>query len=164
VNLARAALELLERLFLEFPEPSELALAHLQSAKCYESLGNWAKALEHLELSLDAQTKYPNSDSGVFLEYPWFVARHNLSDCYARALESLQKAHLAFPVTAFKAAATRAFIAKAQRDSAAAQYAIEALRAAALKQSQFQSHRDLGLVGKEFAPFVKRLNEIAAAR
>lgn len=117
---AHAALELLNRLFEEFPEPSELSLAHLHAAQCHEQLGNLAKTVKHLELSLAAQGNYPNRDSGVSLEYPWFVARHKLADHYAAAKETLRGAKLVFPVAAFKAAAACALIAQAQKDPDAA--------------------------------------------
>jgi tetratricopeptide (TPR) repeat protein len=163
VSLARPALELLNRLFSEFPEPSELSSAHLQAAYCYEQLCNTAKALEHLQLSLSAQVNYPNRDTGIFLEYPWFVVRHHLADHYAAALTTLRRAHIAFPVTAFKAAAIRALIAEANGEPTAAQHATEALASAALKQSQFQHHRELGLVGQVHMPLVERLRKIATA-
>ena len=162
INLVRAALELLQRLISDFPVPSELSIAHLQAARCYEKLGDIGNAVEQLQLSLHAQEAYPNSDTGVRIEFPWFVATHSLAEYYAAALETLNRAHVAFPVSAFKAAASRAFIAEALEKPDAVKYAKEALEAAALDQSQFRYHRRLGLVGGEYAPFIKRLRAIAA--
>ena len=160
----RTALELLNRLFSEFPEPFELSLAHLQAAQCHEHLGNTDSALEHFKQSISAQSLCPNRDSGVSLEYPWFVARHSIASHYAAARELLARANVAFPVSAFKSAASRAFIAHEQGDPNAGHHAAEALTASTLTRSQFQNHRELGLVGESFTPFVERLREIAATQ
>jgi len=159
----QVALDLLQKLFDEFPDPSQLSSAHLQAAQCYEQLGCIPQAIEHFQRSLDAQALYPNLDPGTALEYPWFVVMHDLKDHYRAALEILDKAHLAFPVQLFKAAAVRAFIAHSNRDGLATQHATEALAAAGLEQSQFRYHRNLGLVGERYASQIERLRAIAAA-
>lgn len=161
--LTRAALDLLQRIFTEFPEPSELASAHLRAAQCHEFLGNIDQAIVHFRCSMDCQTKYPNRDVGVLLEFPWFVVTHKLSPLYAEALSVLQHAHLAFPVQSFKAAAARALVACEHGDSeTAAKNAQAALDAAKLEQSQFRNHRPLGLVGKEYQSVIEQLHAIAA--
>jgi tetratricopeptide (TPR) repeat protein len=162
--LVRVALDLLQRLFADLPEPSELESAHLQAAQCHEQLGNLLPAVEHFRLARQAQSRYPNSDAGTALEFPWFVVEHRLSSLYDEALDSLRAAHLAFPVQSFKAAAIRAFVAEARNHhQAASQHALEALEAAGRKQSQFRYHRSLGLVGEEYESVIARLRKLAAA-
>ena len=161
--LSRVALELLQQLFAEFPESPELASAHLQAARCQDKLGDIQSALSHFRLSLEALAKRPNHDPGTALEYPWFVARRELEDEYDAALDVLKRAHLAFPIQALKAAAIRALIASARGDRQAAQYAQEALDAAGLRQSSFRYHRGLGLVGEEYAPYIRHLQSLVAA-
>jgi tetratricopeptide (TPR) repeat protein len=162
--LVRAALDLLRRLFTDVPDGSQLASAHLQAAHCHERLGDIPQAVTHFRLSLEAQSRYPNSDPGTALEFPWFIVEHELSDLYDEALQTLQAAHLAFPVQFFMAAAVRAFIAKSRSEHQnASRHAREALEAAGLTQSQFPYHRSLGIVGKEYQPIVARLSKFAAA-
>jgi tetratricopeptide (TPR) repeat protein len=162
-HLVRVALDLLQQLFTEFPEPYELVSAHLQAAQCHEQLGDIRQALDHFHLSLDAQVLAPNSDPGTALEYSWFIASNGIEDRYESAISTLQRAHIAFPVQLFKAAAVRAFIAQARGDSRAVDYANKALGAADLEQSPFQSHKTLGLIGDDYRLQIERLRTIAAA-
>jgi tetratricopeptide (TPR) repeat protein len=162
--LVRAALALLDRLFTEFPDLSQLAQAHLLAAHCYEQLGDITSAIDHFRLSQDARSKYPNLDAGTDLEFPWFIVKHDISSLYDEALATLETAHLAFPVQIFKASAVRAFVASSRGDSqAATRHANEALEAAGLEKSQFRYHRTLGIVGAEYRPVIERLSDIAAA-
>ena len=162
-SLVLASLELLRRIFEEFPEPSQLTAAHLQAARCYELLGKTELALYHFRLSLLAKSKYPNSDSGTALEYAWFIVVHNLTEHFGAAINALQSARLDFPVQIFQASAVRAFIAHENGDRDAQRFAIEALEAAALNKSQFRNHSALGLVGEKYRSQVERLRVIAAA-
>jgi tetratricopeptide (TPR) repeat protein len=162
--LVRAALALLDRLFAEFPDSSQLTQAHLLAAHCYEQLGDLSRAIDHFRLSRDARAKYPNLDAGTELEFPWFIVKHDTSSLYDEALTTLETAHLAFPVQFFKASAVRAFVATSRGDSqAATRHAREALDAAGLEQSQFRYHRTLGIVGAEHDPVIERLSDIAEA-
>jgi len=162
--LVRAALALLDRLFTEFPDLSQLAQAHLLAAHCYEQLGEVTRAIDHFRLSRGARSKYPNLDAGTDLEFPWFIVKHDISSLYDEALTTLVTAHLAFPVQIFKASAVRAFIAISRGDSQAAiRHAREALDAVGLEKSQFRYHRNLGIVGEEHRSVVERLSVIAAA-
>jgi hypothetical protein len=161
--LVLAALRLLDRLFAECPDQSQLESAHLQAAMCYDILGNLEKAIVHFRLAIAAHSGLPNYHSGVSLEFPWFIVQHGLSDHFNEALVVLQSAHIAFPVEMFKAATIRCRIAQAQGDSVlAVQSAREALRAASSTASQFQNHRSLGLVGEKYAPILKELHAVAA--
>lgn len=164
-SLVRIALELLQRVFAEFPDPSQLATAHLQAAQCHEQLGNRHEAVAQFRHALDAQSRFPNLDSGTALAFSWFIVEHRLSAHYDEALQVLEAAHLAFPVELFKAATVRAFVAHSRGDlHAASRYAIEALTAAGLPQSPFRYHRSLGLVaGKRYEQVIVRLRKLAAA-
>jgi tetratricopeptide (TPR) repeat protein len=162
--LSEAALRLLQRLFAEFPDPSQLEGAHLQAALIHVQLGNEAAAIEHFRSGLRAKAAYPNSDAGTALEFPWFIARHNLSAHFVEALEALKSARLAFPVQVFKSAAIRATVAQFQGDQlGASRFAREALEAASLKRSPFRYHSSLGLVGGEYEPTIQELRKLAAA-
>jgi len=163
-QLIRTALALLDRLFADYPDPSQLTQAHLQAAHCYEHLGNLDSAIKHFRLSLIAKHQYPNLDAGTDLEFSWFIAQHKLTSLYQEALANLETAHLALPVQLFKASVIRAFVAEAQGDTqAASRHAREALKAAGLERSQFRYHQHLGLVGTEHDRVIGQLDKIAAA-
>lgn len=156
------ALKLLNHLFTEFPEESQLEHAHLLAARCYEQQGDLGKAIEQFQLASGAHLCFPNLDAGTSLEYPWFVVQHRIKDLYDDALSALDTAHLAFPVQFFKAAAIRALVAESRNDSKlASQYAVEALAVAAQTHSSFQFHQSHGLVEGFFAPVLERLSRMA---
>jgi|GEM_PF-2286807 len=159
-----AALRLLQRLFAEFPDASQLESAHLQAALIYEQMGNEAAAVEHFRLALRAKAAFPNGDAGTSLEFPWFIARHDLSAHFVEALEVLKSAHLAFPVQVFKSAAIRATVAQFHGDHVgASRFAHEALEAASVEKSPFRYHSSLGLVGGEYESTIRKLRKLAAA-
>ena len=161
---AHAALNLLDRLFAEFPDLVQLAIAHSQAAQCHEHLGNTDEAIREYRLALEVQERFPNVDPGTRLEFPWFVVMKKLEPLYDEALSILESAHIAFPVQVFKAAAIRAFVARERQSQAqASQFAVEALRAAGVEESEFRYHRTLGLVGPEYEHVIEQLAELAAA-
>jgi tetratricopeptide (TPR) repeat protein len=162
--LFRAALELLDRLFAESPEPSQRAAAHHLAATCHEALGDLEEAVHQFRLALAAAAQHRGLDPGTALEFPWFVVEHDLADLYDEALRTLAAAHLAFPVQFFKAAAIRAVIAARQGDHrAASRHATEALEAAGLAEAPFRRHRGLGRVGQEYERALERMTTLAAA-
>jgi tetratricopeptide (TPR) repeat protein len=162
-SLLAPALALLQKLFSEFPDSSQLASAHLQAARCYDRLGDSPESIKHFRLSLDAHARFPNMDPGTALEFPWFIVERKITSLYTEALTILDSAHQAFPVQYFKSAAIRAFVAESQNDiPTAARYAREAIEVSGTTRSQFRYHQSLGLVGKEYASHIKRLDRIAA--
>jgi tetratricopeptide (TPR) repeat protein len=159
-RLIRVALRLLERLFAEYPDPSQLAAGHLHAAECYEKLGDFPRATEQFRRALEAQALPQAPDVGVTLAFPWFVARHGLSDLYDEALRTLNKADVVFPVQIFREAAVRAIVADDRGDQpSAAQHARRALDAAGLKRSPF-GHPSVGLVGPEYREVFERLGRM----
>jgi tetratricopeptide (TPR) repeat protein len=164
IKLTRAALTLLGTLFSDFPDALQLGCAHLLAAECYARLGDFDSAVDHYRRSLTAQVAVPNVDPGTALEFPWFIASHHLSDLHDEALAVLDRAHLAFPVQKFKAAAVRALVAEHRGDAlAAARHASEALEAANARQSGFAYHQSLGLVGQAHEGMLVHLRRLAAA-
>jgi tetratricopeptide (TPR) repeat protein len=162
-SLIRTALALLQKLFAEFPEPSQLPLAYIQAAKCYERLADLPKATEQFRLALVAEARIPTIDSRASIEFPWFVVCHGLSNLHDEAVAVLDTADLVFPVQRFKAAAVRAFVANGRGQAAsAAEHAREALDAAETRRSPFSRHPSMGLVGQEYRSMVERLGKIAA--
>lgn len=154
----RAALGLLALLFDRYPDPSELAAAHLLAAQCHDALGEIELALSHFRASLRAQAGEPGFDPGGAFELAWFVASRKLSQLYDEALRELDRVHPDSPLQRFKAAAVRAFVAESRGEAAAAaEHAREALAAAAKKPSRFRIRGKQGLVGPEYQPVVEQL-------
>ncbi|HXX46746.1 MAG TPA: hypothetical protein VEN47_00870 [Myxococcota bacterium] len=154
----RAALGLLQLLFDRYPDPSELASAHLLAAQCHDALGEVEPALSHFRASLRAQSAEPGFDPGSAFELAWFVASRKLGALYDEALRELERVRPDSPLQRFKAAAVRAFVAESRGESrAAAEHAREALAAAAKKPSRFRIRGRQGLVGPEYQPVVEQL-------
>lgn len=56
---AVAALQLLDQLLAEYPEPSELSMTHLQRAECLLDLGRSEEALGAFRRALSTQRQHP---------------------------------------------------------------------------------------------------------
>jgi tetratricopeptide (TPR) repeat protein len=158
------ALGLLERIFRDNPDKSQLPLAYLQAANCHDVLGNIEEATSHFRRALEAQRQYPNDVSGVAHEFPWFIVRRGLVDLYDEALEALATADSFLPAQRFREAACRAFIAAhgGEREAARA-LAQAALAAAGLKRSPFDRHPTIGLVSEADMEWAERLELLASA-
>jgi hypothetical protein len=164
-DLTRVALELLSKHLAEFSDPYAQTQAHFAAAGCHAQLGDNEEAVKHFRLSLKENRQAPHIELGTTLEFPWFVVSRQLTALYDEALGMIESAHIAFPVQSFKAAVVRAVIAECRGETrAAAHYAREALSAAELRESQFRYHRQLGLVGPEYAVIMKRLKKLAASQ
>lgn len=164
-KLTRVALELLARHISEFTDPYAQTAAYFQKAMCHADLGENDAAVEYFRLSLAENRKAPNMEFGTALEFPWFIVSRQLTELYGEALSLVESAPIAFPVQSFQAAAVKALVSEFRgEERAAAHYAREAITAAGLRQSQFRYHRDLGLVGDEYAALVKKLEKLAQAK
>ena len=155
-----AALTLLDQLFRDYPDPSELAQSFLQRAKSLVALGRDKEAIASFQASLDAQAKRPNMQTTVALEFSWYIATRRLFDLYDEAQSLIHQYELGdgirFPNERFRCAAVLALIAddRGQTDEARA-FAAIAHDAAKATHSGFRYHPTLGLV-KEMP------NEVAA--
>ena len=56
-NNILVALELLERIFTEYPDAWDLPLVHLEAAQCHDALGNIEAATRHFEWALADRCK-----------------------------------------------------------------------------------------------------------
>lgn len=156
------ALTLLEHIFVQYPDEFDVPMAHLQAARCHDALGDLPGAIRHFEAAVEARNTRPNIDTGVALEYPWFIVRHALADRYTRALEVLAEVRAVFPYQRFRECASRALIAAHYGEQASARAsACAALEAANAQQSPFPRHSNIGLVGASDRKWVGRLVELA---
>jgi tetratricopeptide (TPR) repeat protein len=161
----RAAVELLDLLFRDFPERFELAQSHLQKALCLIELNEPERAITEFRASLQSQREYPNVGTTCWLRFPWFIVRQQLADLYDEALAVLEEfrsdTRLAFPVDRYRFAAVRALIAQARNDiESAREFAKVAIQCATAQHSGFRYHPDIGLVDKLDADVHNRLTAL----
>jgi tetratricopeptide (TPR) repeat protein len=164
--LIEAALSLLDRLLTEVPEPSQLASAHEQRARCLADLGRHRDAFEALEASLVAERAYPNLRTAAYLDFGELAIGLQRTDLYDRAgalLDEFGGSEL-LPDSIYRHAVIRAFVAANKGDGAAArEHARQAIAAAARTESPFRYHRKLGLVRFVDPEVVAKLEEWCAA-
>jgi hypothetical protein len=125
-----AALELTEVLLRDFPDPFELASAHLIRAECLESRVDIPGAVEAYRCALQAQRDHPKVRTTAYEDFAWLVATQPLPDLYREALAALDE--FGYPGWSYRSGGARALIQFALGDRAAAgQSARLALEAAA---------------------------------
>jgi tetratricopeptide (TPR) repeat protein len=148
-----AAVELLDKLFLECPERLQLAEAHLQRALCLIELNQHQATIEEFRASLQAQRDCPNVGTTCWLQFPWFIVQREDRALYDEALAVLNEfrsdVSLTFPIDGYRYAAVRALIAEARGETdSAREFAKVALQCAEMSFSAFRYHPTVGLVEK----------------
>jgi tetratricopeptide (TPR) repeat protein len=154
VHLAQAepplyepALELLDLMVRDFPDPSQLAAAHQQLASCLAALGRPSEALDVFRKALDAEGARPQVNA--YLDFAELVLALGRADLYSEALGIVEKRidREILPVGRYRGCAAAALICeKLEFHERARPFAIGALDAAAKSESPFRYHRTLGLV------------------
>lgn len=161
----RAALELLDQMFAQYPgEVSEAASGYVQMGECFDQLGVPDKAIEMYCRSLQCQRDHPNYRTSASLKLGKLVARHKYEELYSEALTALEegKEHLLFPVQRFDYCTVLAFIMDdlGQSDFAA-RAAVHALEFSKLTESGFSYHKSMGIVTNPDEEVLQRLTRIA---
>jgi tetratricopeptide (TPR) repeat protein len=160
------ALELLDRLFAEFPERTELAQAHAQKASSLASLGQIEAALQEYRAALQTERDFPHSRTNAWLDFAALVVDQQLVASYEEASQVLREFGrddgLTFPVIEYRCAAMQALLADARGESARARdLATLALAHAAEARSGLAYHPNVGLVGaghrKKFETRLRKL-------
>jgi len=107
-----AALELLDQLLHNYPEPFELAAALEQRARCLRQLGHSAEALNACCQALEMERRYPNVRGTAYLEYAELVLELQRSDLYEEAVVLLveRSAEEPFPFLQYRSRVARAFL------------------------------------------------------
>jgi tetratricopeptide (TPR) repeat protein len=153
------ALLLLDKYF-EQEDRFDEAQAYVDRATALTSLGRADEAVAAYEDALRAEARNPGLLTQAGIELPYLVAVTAQVEQYDRALRVLNKSRerLAFPVEHFKWNAAQALIAGARKQmSEAREFAKRALEAASKDHSGFRYHAKLGLVSKEHADALRRL-------
>jgi tetratricopeptide (TPR) repeat protein len=156
------ALALLERYF-QFPEQFDAAQAYVDRAYACLALERVPEAIDSFERALAREAVFPNSLTQAYIELPFSIASRHLAERYGRALEllSLHRKRLMFPVDLFKWNASRALIAKDVGEPAF-EFARAALQAAETRQSGFQRHQQVGLVGAALLEVENEMRRLCA--
>jgi len=166
VGLEEEAIELLDRLFAEFPDKLQLAQAHQQKGSSLARLRKTEAALQELRAALQAERDFPNVKTNAWLDFGWLVVEKQLTDLYDEVCRVLQEfraeSGLTFPSIEHRYATIQALLADAKgEEGRAREFAKQALAEAAKVHSALSYHPALGLVGSEFNIFEKRLAELA---
>jgi len=171
VHLAEAsldapALQLLERMVVEYPDDYFIALAHSQRANILLRLDKIEEAIVAYRQAMEAQRENPNVHTNAYLDFAWLVANTYRKSLFDEALDILKEfgGDEAFPVMKFKYFGALAIIqAKIGNLPVASIHAKKALAAIETKESDFRYHRNIGLVRDVEPNILERLNNIAAS-
>jgi len=165
-GLVDEALQLLEQLYDEWPDESQLATAYWQEANCYLLKKNVDKAIEAYRkcFRVEERNKF-RSTTNARVEFLWLVATKGLRELYDEALQEIDKMQhpSLFPVDHYRTAGALALIKK---DSGAggniSELAEQALEAASKTDSGLRYHKGLGLVKNPDRKIIRRLKKLAA--
>jgi tetratricopeptide (TPR) repeat protein len=165
-SLHAPALQLLDRMLMEYPGNLFIALAHHQRADLLLRLGKPEEAIVAYRQAMEAQRKNPNIRTGSYLDFAWFVAQTSRTSLLDEAIEVLKEfgGEEAWPIAKFKHFGALAIIYAAKGNfPLASRHAKKALAAMDAKESGFRYHRNLGLVRDVDHHMIKRLNDLAAS-
>jgi tetratricopeptide (TPR) repeat protein len=154
-GLHEAAIELLDRMIAEYPEPIQLSQAHAQKAGSLAQLGRIHAALEEYRAALLVERQLSNRiRSQAWFDFGWLVIEHEFRNQYDEVQrvfqEFLNESALMFPVAEYRYYAVLAFLGKGKGDKESARhYADVALNAATKDHSGLARHPKVGLVGSD---------------
>jgi tetratricopeptide (TPR) repeat protein len=159
------ALELLELLLSEYPEPVFLENTYAQRAKCFEYLNRLEEAVESYRLACQARRNTPRIRGSAPLYFGMFAVRHSQTNLYAEIQaifsELLDENDIVFPYAKYMYFATNAIISEEDGQlELAKQCAEQALQAAYMEHSGLSRHPQVGLVEKRDEDVEKRLRKI----
>jgi len=162
------AVELLDRLFAEFPESIDVAQAHTQKASSLAKLGQIQAAINEYRVALQAERIYPNVRTNAWLDFGWFIVEKHLTDFYDEVSQVFREFRdeggLRLPAIEYRYAAIQAVLADARGDKTMArEFAKQALTEAAKDHSGLRYYPTVGLVGSERTKFESRLKALAGS-
>lgn len=160
------ALQLLDEMLRDHPDPSQLASARLQRGDCLVGMQRVEEAVDEYRHALQAEREYPTVKTGAWLSIACVIAFYSMHHLYDEALRVLDEfGHpngFMFPTERFKYAAALAFIADARGDhETARRFANAALESAAATHSGIRRHPHFGLVENLDEKLHQRLVSIA---
>jgi tetratricopeptide (TPR) repeat protein len=165
-RLARAALELLDLMLAQFPEPLQVAQGQLQRAQCLASFGDFDAAVSAYRAAVEAERNFPNVRTQAWLEFGWFAVERRREQLYPEVLalldQLLPSRRLPFPVDVFRFHGIRALIAAdLGRQHEVPGEAQLAMAAAARPTSGLPHHPTVGLVDDRYSEMARRIAALA---
>lgn len=127
------AIKLLDLLIEKWPEPSQMAMAHLQRAECFIALGYNEEAVQAYRDSLDAKRVHPDTLADTPLSFGMFIITRELTDLYAEVVRVLDEFRdiVTRPTEEYQYYAIKCLISAHQGDADKARdYAREAINSA----------------------------------
>jgi hypothetical protein len=152
-DAVQGALELIELLLSEYPDPTQLENAYSQKAECLEFSNRLDEAIESYRLACQSRRNTPSIHGSAPLGFGMFVVRNNQTKLYAEIQaifnEFIDGNSIIFPYAKYMYFATNAIIAdKYSQPEIARVCAEKALQAASMTNSGFKRHTTVGLVEK----------------
>jgi tetratricopeptide (TPR) repeat protein len=165
-EMLKAASELLDKLFAEFPEQTQLACAYRQKASCWAKLGNNGDATAHHQRALQTERELPRAKTYTFIDFGKLVVETKLARFYDAALTALEaelnSRGIQFPADIFNAFGIRLPIAAPRgQNREGKELAKVALEAAAKIDSCLRYHPTVGLVRNQETPIYQPIQAIA---
>ena len=163
-GLVKESLQLLYRLYDEWPDESQLSTAYWQEAQCYLELGDLDSAVKAYRQCFEAERNH-GLGTNARVEFLWLVATRGLSDLYQEALVEMeyQDLPLLFPVDQYRVAGAYALIFdELGQVTKVAEYATAALDAASKTDSGLRYHKGLGLVANPDRKIIRKLKRLTS--
>jgi tetratricopeptide (TPR) repeat protein len=163
-ELLRAALELLQRSFREFPGAMDCALAFECAGQCCEQLGDHERAIDFYQRALARERDFPGIGTNACFRLGKLVAEHRRSDLYDDALAALERfGRPAFPWHAYMTNAIRGIITAARGDrSLARKFAQVAMEAAQVRDAGW-GRDGTGVVNDQDTRLHEMIRQLASA-
>jgi tetratricopeptide (TPR) repeat protein len=163
-GLIRGSLELLDGLFAQWPDPSQLAAGYDQQGICYLHLGDHEAAIQSFRSAIQCERENPRHRTNAFLHFAWQVAVDGRSDLYEEALSLLFEGHeqVYLPIQEYQFSVATALIHDDLGDAEAAhEFAQYAVAAASKQESGIRYHKSLGLVVEPERNILERMQNLA---
>lgn len=158
-----AALQLLNLLVSEYPEESQLALAHEHRGAILGAKGDVQAAIEAFAAGDRAERRYPNVHTRCSLMLALLIVEEGVVERYrdaAVAVDSYvsKNPDLLLPVDAYHVNVVCAALAKQERrDAAAKRFAEQAVSASETQAGPFRRYPKIGVLGNAISKLHSRL-------
>ncbi len=165
-NHPLVALQLLDRVILEYQEISELSQAYHQKAECLLTLNREAEAIDCFRSSFGIMREYPRSLNQSYFTFGLWVVRNGKKELFDEALQVVEEfvskpGMISFPADIFKYCTIKAIILFEKGQRQLAKECVEkALEAASKKDSGLRYHSKIGLVDGIDPLIAKKLKTI----
>lgn len=163
--LIRAALDLLEHSFQDYPGAMGCARAYESAASCCELLGRTEDAINYFRKAIQREKEFPGIGTNACFGFAKIVVEQDRNDLFDEVVAAIDRfGHPVFPWHSYFGYGTKAVVAHARKNNdSARELARTALKAADVKDSGLGWGRgSLGIVNDTNTAFHRRLLAVAA--